>query len=52
MLRRLTIGLVVTAALVVVLAVVARFSDGPLGPFPGGKLSGVRITEPVRAVGD
>ena len=48
MLRRLTIGLVVTAALVVALAVVARFSDGPLGPFPGGKLSGVRVTEPVR----
>jgi len=44
MLRRLTIGLVVTMALVVALAVVARFSDGPLGPFPGGKLSGVRVT--------
>jgi len=48
MLRRLMVGLAVIAALIVVLAVVARFSDGPIGPFPGGKLSGVRVAEPVR----
>ena len=49
MLRRLILGVLGVAALVAALAVVARFSDGPIGPFPGGKLSGVRVTEPVSA---
>jgi hypothetical protein len=41
------IGLVVVAALAGGLAVIARSSDGPLGPFPGGKLSGTTVSEPV-----
>src|SRR5258706_9912122 len=48
MLRRLMIGIVIVVTLVVVVAVVARFSGGPIGPFPGGKLSGVRVAETVR----
>ncbi len=46
-LRRLVFGTLVLAGVVVCLAIAARFSDGPLGPFPGGKLSGVPVTEPV-----
>ena len=42
-LRWLLIGLAAVAALAGGLAVVARFSDGPLGPFPGGKLGGVEV---------
>lgn len=37
-LRAVGMALVTIAALVVVVAVVARFSDGPRGPFPGGAL--------------
>ena len=47
MLRSLVIGVAALAALLVAIAVVARFSDGPLGPFPGGKLSGGRVSEAV-----
>jgi hypothetical protein len=46
-LRWLLIGLVAVAALAAGLSVIARFSDGPLGPFPGGKLSGATVSEPV-----
>ena len=46
-LRWLLIGLAAVAALAGGLAVIARFSDGPLGPFPGGKLGGVTATEAV-----
>ena len=42
---RILLALVVLA---VVVAGVARFHDGPLGPFPGGALeSGELVTEPV-----
>jgi hypothetical protein len=38
--RGLLLGIVVLGALVGGLAIAARFSGGPIGPFPGGKLSG------------
>jgi hypothetical protein len=45
-LRWLGIALVSLATMVVGIGVVARFSDGPIGPFPGGKLtSGALVTE-------
>jgi len=46
-LRRVLIGLLAVAGLAGGLSVLARFFDGPLGPFPGGKLGGVTATEPV-----
>lgn len=45
--RRALIGLAIVAAVVGGLSVVARFSDGPLGPFPGGKMTGEMVREPV-----
>lgn len=39
-LRLLMLVLVVAVVAVVALAVTARFSDGPIGPFPGGALQG------------
>ena len=47
MVRALFLGLVAIAALVVTVAVLARFSDGPIGPFPGGKLGGATVSTPV-----
>jgi len=43
------LGLVILgiAALAVCVAFAARFCDGPLGPFPGGQMSGERVAEPV-----
>ena len=46
-LRWLVIAIVVVTALVGCVAVVARFSDGPIGPFPGAKLGGERVAAPV-----
>jgi hypothetical protein len=42
-------GLVILGITVLVLCVAfaARFGDGPLGPLPGGPMSGERVTEPV-----
>jgi hypothetical protein len=47
------LGLGVLAVLVLALGVVfaARFGDGPLGPLPGGPMSGERVTEPVTSWG-
>jgi len=45
--RALLLVLIAIAALVVTVAVMARFSDGPIGPFPGGKLHGTLATAPV-----
>jgi hypothetical protein len=47
MLRRALIGLLLVVAAVAVLAAVARFHDGPLGPFPGGPMTGETVREPV-----
>jgi len=45
--RRIGIGLGAVAALAFGVAVVARFSDGPIGPFPGGRLAaGERVAAP------
>jgi hypothetical protein len=45
-LRWLGIALVVLSATLVGIGVVARFSDGPIGPFPGGQLhSGALVPE-------
>ncbi len=46
-LRRILIGLVVLAGVAAGLAVAARYTDGPLGPFPGGELRGETAREPV-----
>jgi hypothetical protein len=45
-LRWLGLALVVLSATLVGVGAVARFSDGPIGPFPGGQLhSGALVTE-------
>lgn len=46
--RSLLLGFVGLIALAGVGALAARFHDGPLGPFPGGKLSGTVVTDPPR----
>ena len=46
--RWLLFGTLGVVAVVGTLAIAARFMDGPLGPFPGGKLHGTVVTEPVR----
>src|SRR5712671_5726799 len=46
--RSLLLGFVGLVALIGIVAVLARFHDGPLGPFPGGKLSGTRVADPPR----
>ena len=46
-LRWLLLGFVALVVVIAVIAALARYSDGPIGPFPGGKLSGVRASEPV-----
>ena len=38
-------GVLIAAGLSVVLALSARFADGPIGPFPGGKLRRGEIVE-------
>ena len=46
-LRWLGIALVALVAVLVGIGVVARFSDGPIGPFPGGPLrAGSLVSEP------
>ncbi len=46
-LRGLGIALVALVAVLVGIGVVARFSDGPIGPFPGGPLrAGSLVSEP------
>jgi hypothetical protein len=45
-LRGVVLGVAAGGLLVVGVAVVARFHDGPLGPFPGGKLSGTPVPDP------
>lgn len=47
-LRRLGIGLALAVGAIALVAFVARFGDGPLGPFPGGELrQGELVSEPV-----
>ena len=43
------LGLVILAIALLAVCVVsaARFADGPLGPVPGGPMSGERVSEPV-----
>ena len=43
--RGIGITLAVLVAVVVLLAYATRFSDGPIGPFPGGKLRGERVAD-------
>ena len=40
LIRRLFFTVVVVGGLVFAIATLARFSDGPVGPFPGGPLQG------------
>jgi hypothetical protein len=40
-------GILGIAVLAVCVVFAARFADGPLGPIPGGPMSGERATEPV-----
>src|SRR5690349_20291360 len=35
----------IAVGLIAAVGVVARFHDGPLGPFPGGRLSGTPVTD-------
>jgi len=42
------VGLACLVASILVFAMAARFADGPLGPFPGGPMSGESVAEPVR----
>ena len=46
-LKWLGIGILGIAVLAACLVFAARFGDGPLGPLPGGPMSGERVTEPV-----
>jgi hypothetical protein len=48
-LRWLTFGVLAVVVIAMGVAVLARFSGGPIGPFPGGRLSG---TPASGAVGD
>ncbi len=48
-LRRIAVGFGAIVAGLVCVAITARFSDGPIGPFPGGPLvEGRLIDHPVR----
>ena len=49
MIRRLFYTVVIVGGLVLVIAMLARFSDGPVGPFPGGPLQGVLTMGPEPA---
>lgn len=44
--RRIGLALALAVAGIVVVAVGARFHDGPIGPFPGGALSGEPVDDP------
>ena len=46
-LRWLTFGILAVVVLAAGVAVLARFSGGPIGPFPGGRLSGTPVSGPV-----
>lgn len=46
-LRWLLLGVLALVVVIAVIAALARYSDGPIGPFPGGKLSGPLVSEPV-----
>lgn len=45
--RWLAIWLAAGVALLVVIGVAARYHDGPLGPFPGGAMTGELVAAPV-----
>ena len=47
LLRWLVFGIIAVVVLAAGVAVLARFSGGPIGPFPGGKLSGTPVSGPV-----
>jgi hypothetical protein len=47
-LKWLGLGILGIAVAAVCVVWGARFADGPLGPFPGGPMSGERVVEPVR----
>ena len=44
--RGIGITVAVLIAVAVALAYATRYSDGPIGPLPGGKLHGERVTDP------
>ena len=46
-LRWIGIGLTAVIAGVLLVAIFARMSDGPLGPFPGGPMQGGLVADPV-----
>jgi hypothetical protein len=46
-LKWLGLGILGIAGLAVCVVFAARFADGPLGPLPGGPMSGERAAEPV-----
>jgi hypothetical protein len=46
MLRKIFFTVVIVGGLVLAIAALARFSDGPVGPFPGGPLQGEIISGP------
>ena len=50
-LKWLGIGILGIAGLAVCVVFAARFADGPLGPLPGGPMSGERAAEPVTGWG-
>jgi hypothetical protein len=45
-LRRIGLALALGLAGIVAVGVAARFHDGPIGPFPGGPLSGELVEDP------
>lgn len=47
LLKWLGLGIAAIAVVALGVALGARYADGPLGPFPGGPMSGERVTEPV-----
>ena len=49
MIRRIFYTAVIVGGLVLVIAMLARFSDGPVGPFPGGPLQGLLTKGPEPA---
>ncbi len=46
-LKWLGLGILGIAGIAVCVVLAARFADGPLGPLPGGPMSGERVAEPV-----
>jgi hypothetical protein len=47
LLKWLGLGIAAIAVVVLGVALGARYADGPLGPFPGGPMSGERVMDPI-----